>query len=363
MNLLKTLMIRSVTMKIFFFVCLFLCTAGIHLKTGNPHSIFIIELWKAEDPIIPPLRTQITDTTSTLTNAQKSSLTDTLIAFEKRKGSQIAVLIVGSTGDWAIEEYAVKVFETWKLGRKGIDDGILIVVAIQDHKTRIEVGYGLEGTIPDAIAKRIIEEFMIPRFREGNYFQGISDGIDKLILKIDGEELSKTGASTSLSDINVDSPITEEDLRTVEQKDDSDKDILDKYIVFLAGLFFAIFAISIIIAVFIGSGIFGIIVLTGLVFFMVILSESTILGIGFLILWILFFSMLAYYLREKIMRPRSFWDYILFGRPHTRNSSSSRNGGISLDSSSSWSSSSSSSGNSWSGDGGSSGGGGASGSW
>lgn len=139
-------------------------------------------------------------------------------------------------------------------------------MAIQDHKTRIEVGYGLEGTIPDAIAKRIIEEFMIPRFREGNYFQGISDGIDKLILKIDGEELSKTGASASLSDINVDSPITEEDLRTVEQKDDSDKDILDKYIVFLAGLFFAIFAISIIIAVFIGSGIFGITGLTGLVF-------------------------------------------------------------------------------------------------
>ncbi len=344
-------MIRSVTMKIFFFVCLFLCTAGIHLKTGNPHSIFIIEVWKAEDPIIPPLRTQITDTTSTLTNAQKSSLTDTLIAFEKRKRSQIAVLIVGSTGDWAIEEYAVKVFETWKLGRKGIDDGILIVVAIQDHKTRIEVGYGLEGTIPDAIAKRIIEEFMIPRFREGNYFQGISDGIDKLILKIDGEELSKTGASASLSDINVDSPITEEDLRTVEQKDDSDKDILDKYIVFLAGLFFAIFAISIIIAVFIGSGIFGITGLTGLVFFMVILSESTILGIGFLILWILFFSMLAYYLRKKIMqRPKSSWYYILFGRPirTTRNSSS-------------WSSSSSSSGSSWSG--GSSGGGGASGSW
>ncbi|EMY14369.1 PF04536 family protein [Leptospira weilii str. Ecochallenge] len=187
--------------RIVLFIGLYVITAGWNLKMENSPYILFKEEWKAEDPIIPSLRTQITDTTSTLTNAQKSSLTDTLIAFEKRKGSQIAVLIVGSTGDWAIEEYAVKVFETWKLGRKGIDDGILIVVAIQDHKTRIEVGYGLEGTIPDAIAKRIIEEFMIPRFREGNYFQGISDGIDKLILKIDGEELPETNKTPTFLEV------------------------------------------------------------------------------------------------------------------------------------------------------------------
>ncbi len=130
----------------------------------------------------------------------------------------------------------------------------MIVVAIQDHKTRIEVGYGLEGAIPDAIAKRIIEEFMIPRFRDGDYFQGVFDGIDKLITKIDGEELPKTGASAPPSDINVDSPITEEEFRTIEQKDDFDKDILDKYIVFLPVLIpVAIFAVAILIT----SGIVG----------------------------------------------------------------------------------------------------------
>ncbi|EMF80210.1 PF04536 domain protein [Leptospira weilii serovar Topaz str. LT2116] len=148
--------------------------------------------------------------------------------------------------------------------KKGIDDGILIVAAIQDHKTRIEVDYGLEGTIPDAIAKRIYRRIYDSSVSRRKLFSRSPDGIDKLITKIDGKELQETGASAPLSDINVDSPITEEDLGTVEQKDD--KDILDKYIVFLAGLFFAIFVISIIIAVFIGSGIFGITGLIGLVF-------------------------------------------------------------------------------------------------
>ncbi|EMN00636.1 PF04536 family protein [Leptospira noguchii str. 1993005606] len=146
MNLLKTQTIQSVTVKILFFVCLLVCTAGIHLKIGNPHSIFIIEQWKAEDPIIPLLRNPITDITSTLTKEQKTQLTNRLISFETKKGSQIAVLVVGSTGEWSIQEYAVKVFEKTKLGRKEIDDGVLIVVAIQDHKTRIEVGYGLYPT-------------------------------------------------------------------------------------------------------------------------------------------------------------------------------------------------------------------------
>ncbi|EQA62271.1 TPM domain-containing protein [Leptospira alexanderi] len=328
---------------IVFFISLYVTTAGWNLKMKNFPYILFKEEWKAEDPVVPPLRTQITDTTSTLTNAQKSSLTDTLIAFEKRKGSQIAVLIVGSTGSRTIKEYAVKVFETWKLGRKGIDDGILIVVAIQDHKTRIEVGYGLEGAIPDAIAKRIIEEFMIPRFRDGDYFQGVSDGIDKLITKIDGEELPKTGASAPPSDINVDSPITEEEFRTIEQKDDFDKDI-----VFLPVLIpVAIFAVAILIT----SGIVGLVILTGVGFFFHFLSTSIILTICFAILFIAFILIMGE-IKKNIAR-KSFWRIFLFGY-----GSKSSSGSV-------WSSSSSSSGggSSWSGGGGSSGGGGASGSW
>ncbi|MDI7182982.1 TPM domain-containing protein [Leptospira santarosai] len=171
------------------FFCLFLIVSGWSVKTVNFSPILFREEWRSEEPTIPPLRTQITDTTSTLTDLQKSRLTSTLVAFEKRKGSQIAVLVVGSTLDWSVEEYAVKVFESWKLGRQGVDDGILIVVAIGDHKTKIEVGYGLEGVVPDVIAKRIIEDYMIPQFREGNYYKGISDAVDALIAKIDGEEL------------------------------------------------------------------------------------------------------------------------------------------------------------------------------
>ncbi|TGL79110.1 TPM domain-containing protein [Leptospira yasudae] len=185
---------------ILFFIWLFTFSAGWTLKTGNSSILLLREEWKAEDPVIPPLRTQITDTTSTLTDKQKAILTSTLVAFEKRKGSQIAVLVVGSTLDWTVEEYAVKTFEAWKLGRKGIDDGILIVVAIGDHKTKIEVGYGLEGAVPDVIAKRIIEDYMIPRFRDGNYYEGISDAINALIAKIDGEELPAASGKVAGSD-------------------------------------------------------------------------------------------------------------------------------------------------------------------
>uniref|UniRef100_UPI0009E4052C TPM domain-containing protein n=1 Tax=Leptospira noguchii TaxID=28182 RepID=UPI0009E4052C len=282
MNLLKTQMIQSVTIKILFFVCLLVCTAGIHLKIGNPHSVFIIEQWRAEDPAIPPLRTQITDPNSIFTNSQKAELTNKLVSFEKRKGSQIAILIISSTQDWTIEEYAVKVFETWKLGRKEIDDGVLIVVAIQDHKTRIEVGYGLEGIIPDATAKRIVEEFMIPKFREGNYFQGISDGIDAVMTKINGEELSQTNKIPKFFEV------------------------INEYSIYIFPTFVSIIVI---ISILISIGIFGTIGLAGILIFIGYIWESIILGIGILILLILCFSMTVYL--KKKMRRKSFWDYII----------------------------------------------------
>ncbi|PJZ57711.1 TPM domain-containing protein, partial [Leptospira barantonii] len=200
------------------FFLLFLVVAGWNLKTVNSSPIFFREEWRSEDPTIPPLRTQITDTTSTLTDLQKSRLTSTLVDLEKRKGSQIAILIVGSTSDWTIEEYAVKVFETWKLGRKDIRDGVLMVVAIQDHKTRIETGYGLEGALPDVICKRIIEDFMIPHFRNGDYYQGITEGIARIIERIDGEELppasGRVAGSDSESSSSTDGPVIPSNLVT-----------------------------------------------------------------------------------------------------------------------------------------------------
>ncbi len=112
---------------------------------------------------IPPLKTRVTDITGTLTDGQLAGLEAKLWDFEKRKGSQVAVLIVPTTQPEAIEQYSIRVFDQWKLGRKGVDDGILLLVAKDDRKLRIEVGRDLEGVIPDAIAKRIIVEAIAPR--------------------------------------------------------------------------------------------------------------------------------------------------------------------------------------------------------
>jgi uncharacterized protein len=142
----------------------------------------------AEVPV-PELAARVTDLTNTLSPDQKSALETRLAAFEREKGSQIAVLLVPSTQPETIEQYGIRVVETWKLGRKGIDDGILVLMATQDREVRIEVGYGLEGVIPDVIAKRVIEEIMIPRFREGDVAGGLNAGIERLIGLIEGEPL------------------------------------------------------------------------------------------------------------------------------------------------------------------------------
>ena len=137
---------------------------------------------------VPPVA-RVTDLTGTLAGAQQQALSQKLAAFEQAKGSQIAVLVVPSTQPETIEQYAIRVAEQWKLGRQGVDDGLLLLVALQDRAVRIEVGYGLEGAIPDAIAKRIVEETILPRFREGDVSGGIAAGVDQIIAVIDGEPL------------------------------------------------------------------------------------------------------------------------------------------------------------------------------
>lgn len=138
---------------------------------------------------VPPLTGRVTDQTATLTTAQKAALERTLQLFEARKGSQIAVLIVPTTAPETIEQYALRVAEQWKLGRKKVDDGVILVVAKADRALRIEVGYGLEGALNDATSKRIISEIITPRFKQGDFYGGITAGVDQIIRVIDGEPL------------------------------------------------------------------------------------------------------------------------------------------------------------------------------
>ena len=149
---------------------------------------------------VPALSSRVTDVTGTLTAEQKGALEQRLAAFEATKGSQIAVLMLSSTKPEEIEQYSIRVAEAWKIGRKGTDDGLMLVVAKDDRRLRIEVGYGLEGAIPDAVAKRVISETITPRFKAGDYYGGISAGVDQLIKLVDGEKLPAPSVSSPASD-------------------------------------------------------------------------------------------------------------------------------------------------------------------
>ena len=138
---------------------------------------------------VPQLERHVTDLTGTLDAAELAALEERLAAFETGKGSQIAVLIVPTTEPEAIEQYAIRVAEAWRLGRKDVDDGALLLVAKDDRALRIEVGYGLEGVVPDAIAKRIVADVITPYFRGGDFAGGIGAGVAALISVVDGEPL------------------------------------------------------------------------------------------------------------------------------------------------------------------------------
>ena len=158
---------------------------------------------------VPPLSGRVIDQTGTLTAEQKASLEQTLAAFEARKGSQLAVLMIASSAPEAIEQYALRVAEQWKLGRKKVDDGALLVVAKDDRTLRIEVGYGLEGALNDATSKRIISEVIVPRFKSQDYFGGISAGVGQIIRVIDGEPLPQPSKkpADSIGDVQQYAPI------------------------------------------------------------------------------------------------------------------------------------------------------------
>lgn len=138
---------------------------------------------------VPALTGRITDTTGTLTREQVGELDQRLAAFEARKGVQLAVLMVPTTGSEAIEQYSLRVAEQWKLGRSKVDDGALLVIAKVDRKLRIEVGYGLEGALTDLTTSRIINESISRRFGQGDFAGGIAAGLERIMSVVDGEPL------------------------------------------------------------------------------------------------------------------------------------------------------------------------------
>ena len=157
------------------FFCFFLIAAQAHAQ-GDPLPI-------------PPLKAHVTDLTGTLDAQQTQTLESELTALEQSKGSQLGVLIVPTTQPEDIAQYGIRVGDAWKLGRKGVDDGAILIVAKNDHRVRIEVGRGLEGAIPDAAVARIIREYITPKFRAGDFFGGVHDATDALTKLIQGEPL------------------------------------------------------------------------------------------------------------------------------------------------------------------------------
>lgn len=166
---------RRVLMRIF--ALLAVCAAfSVHAAEGDPQPV-------------PPLKERITDTTATLSAADEARIEAKLKQFEAQKGAQIAVLIVGTTQPEAIFDYAIRVGEAWKLGRKGVDDGVLFLIAKNDRKLQILTGPGVQGVLTDAMSKRIIAEIVAPKFRAGDFAGGIEQGVDKIIAVLQGEAL------------------------------------------------------------------------------------------------------------------------------------------------------------------------------
>jgi len=161
----------------------------------------------AADVAVPELTGRVVDQTGTLSSGDIAALTQKLRDFETRKGSQIAVLIVPTTQPETIEQFSIRVAEAWKIGRKKVDDGAILVVAKNDRHLRIEVGYGLEGVLTDVTSRRIIDEIITPKFRSGDFAGGISDGVDRMIRVIDGEPLPVPSPTVNFGNLDDLAPL------------------------------------------------------------------------------------------------------------------------------------------------------------
>lgn len=137
---------------------------------------------------VPYLGARVNDEASLLSGAAKQQIEAELANLERETGAQVAVLTIPTLDGEVLEDYSLRVVETWKLGRAGKDDGVLVLVVRDDRKMRIEVGYGLEAVIPDVLARRVLDERMRPRFRDGDFDGGVRDATSTLAALVRGEE-------------------------------------------------------------------------------------------------------------------------------------------------------------------------------
>lgn len=138
---------------------------------------------------VPQLSAHVIDTTGTLDSTQVQQLEQKLTAFEQAHGSQVVVLMVPTTQPEEIAAYANRVASTWKIGRKEVGDGLLLIVAKEDHRVRIEVARTLEGAIPDLMARRVIDQAITPLFKQGDFAGGLDAGVTQIMTLIKGETL------------------------------------------------------------------------------------------------------------------------------------------------------------------------------
>jgi uncharacterized protein len=152
---------------------------------------------------VPTLSARVIDQTRTLSSSEVASLDQVLSAFEKRKGSQLAILIVPTTAPESIEQFGIRVADQWKLGRKKVDDGAVLIIAKADRTLRIEVGYGLEGALTDATSKRIIDGIIVPRFKQQDFYGGVLAGVQSIIAVVDGEPLPLAAKNEQFTEDDV----------------------------------------------------------------------------------------------------------------------------------------------------------------
>ncbi|MET0961295.1 MAG: TPM domain-containing protein [Noviherbaspirillum sp.] len=158
-------------------------------------GLCLVCLWAgAQDLVaVPPLKARVTDTIGMLTPAQRTALENVLKEQEDRTGNQIAVLLMASTAPEAIEQFSIRVADAWKLGRKGIDDGVILIVARDNspalRRLRIEAGRGVQGSLTDAQSKRILDGVIAPHFRQNDFYGGLAAGVSSIAALIDKENL------------------------------------------------------------------------------------------------------------------------------------------------------------------------------
>lgn len=166
----------------------------------------LVCLWASAQALVavPPLQARVTDTIGMLTADQRTALDNVLKEQEARTGNQIAVLLMGSTAPEAIEQFSIRVADAWKLGRKGIDDGVILVVARDNppalRRLRIEAGRGVQGSLTDAQSKRILEDVIAPHFRQNDFYGGLAAGVSSIAALINKENLPVPEAQQAKED-------------------------------------------------------------------------------------------------------------------------------------------------------------------